>query len=70
MQLCNVISTTQERPNLGAAMHRYDEAVGVYEYKHREWNRLEAERKERLSVQCHKSRLDHLSLDNLAGLKT
>lgn len=48
---------------------RYDEAVGIYEYKHREWKRLEIERKERLSVQCHKSRLDHLNLDTLAGLK-
>lgn len=47
---------------------RYNEAVGVYEYKHREWERLEVERKERLSVKCHQSRLDHLNLDSLAGL--
>lgn len=47
---------------------RYNEAVGVYEYKHREWERLEVERKERLSTQCHQSRLDYLSLDSLAAL--
>lgn len=41
----------------------------MYEYKHREWERLEIERKERLSSQCHQSRLDNLSLDTLVGLK-
>lgn len=49
---------------------RYKEAMEVYEYKRREWVRLEVERKERLAVQCHKSRLDHLHIDTLAGLKT
>lgn len=47
---------------------RYNEAVGIYEYKHREWVTLEAERKERLSEKCHQSRLDHLNLDSLAAL--
>ncbi|CAM9330763.1 unnamed protein product, partial [Ectocarpus sp. 4 AP-2014] len=46
---------------------RYNDAMGVYEYNHREWERLEAERKERLSVTCHQSRLDHLNLDSLAA---
>ena len=50
------------------APSRYKEAVGVYEYKHREWERLEVERKERLSMKCHQSRLDHLNLDSLTGL--
>ncbi|CAM9385522.1 unnamed protein product, partial [Ectocarpus sp. 12 AP-2014] len=46
---------------------RYNDAMGVYEYNHREWERLEVERKERLSVTCHQSRLDHLNLDSLAA---
>lgn len=43
--------------------------MAVYEYKHREWEKLEIERKERLSAQCHKSRLDTLKLDTLVNLK-
>lgn len=44
--------------------------MSTYEYKHREWERLEVERKEQLAVQCHQSRLDHLDLDGLAVLST
>lgn len=47
---------------------RYKDAIGVYEYKHREWERLEVERKDRLSMKCHQSRLDHLNIDAFAGL--
>ena len=49
---------------------RFNSAVSIYERKHREWEILETERKEQLSILCHKSRLEHLSLDTLARTKT
>lgn len=48
---------------------RFNEATAAYEDKHREWETLEIERKERLVSQCHQSRLDHLNLDTLVALK-